>query len=230
MALRVTLPHRYDFGESAELVGDDLLRPEAWDSLRTQTSGPFSMAADRGELERQADEHPEVGERMRRVDTALSDRGCRHLVSYGVGGALPEMWLLRLDPERQLTITDYAPETVGRLKNLLPEADVRRHDLQRDPPLAADAHLFHRIDTELDNAQWRRVYERFAGQTIVVVATGVLPVKEIPGHLVHLINSRHATNAGLTRTRGAFEALWSKTHRGTEMSFGDLGGWVLEPR
>jgi hypothetical protein len=230
MPLRVTLPHRYDFGESADLVGDDLLRPEAWDSLRTQTSGPFSMAADRAELERQADEHPQIEERMRRVDAALADRRVHHLVSYGAGAALPEMWLLRLDPGRRLTVTDYAPETVERLRTLLPEADVRRHDLQSDPPVEADAHLFHRIDTELDNAEWRGVYERFAGQAIVVVATGVLPVKEIPGHLVHLFHSRHATNAGLTRTRGAFEALWSKTHTGTEMSFGDLEGWVLEPR
>src|SRR5262245_33728943 len=151
MAIRLTLPHRYDFGADSSVVGGDLLRPEAWDSLRLETSGPFSIASGRAELERQADSHPEIGDRMRIADALLREHGVRRLVSYGVGGAMPELWLLRLDPERRLVVTDYAPETVERLRELLPEAEVRQHDLLRDQPLEGDMHLFHRIDTELDN-------------------------------------------------------------------------------
>jgi hypothetical protein len=230
VVLRLTLPHRYDFGADAPTVGDDLLLPVAWDSLRLKTSGPFAIATDREAFERQADERPEIGERMRLVDAWLRERGVRTLVSYGVGGALPELWLLRIDPERRLVVTDYAPETVARLRELLPEAEVHRHDLLREPPLAGDAHMFHRIDTDLDNDQWRGVYARFADRTVLVVATGVLPAGEIPRHLLTTFRNRHATHAGWTRTRAAFESLWRRTHRGTHMQLGDLEGWALHPR
>jgi hypothetical protein len=230
VAIRLTLPHRFDFGADAPVVGEDLLRPEAWDNLRLETSGPFSIASDRSELEHQADAHPEIGDRMRIADPLLRERGVRRLVSYGVGGAMPELWLQRLDPQRRLVVTDYAPETVERLRELLPEAEVRQHDLLRDPPLEGDIHLFHRIDTELDNEQWRGVYRRFAGQSLLVVATEVMPASEIPRQLLGAIRSRHLTHAGWTRTRGAFESLWRQTHHGTHVDFGDLEGWVLEPR
>jgi hypothetical protein len=229
VALRVTLPHRYDFGADRPLVGDDLLRPESWDSLRTRTSGPFSIASDRDELEAQADAHPEIGERMRQVDALLRERGPRSLVSYGAGGALPELWLLRIDPERRLVVTDYAPETVERLRELLPEVEVQRHDLLTDSPVEGDVHLFHRIDTELDNHQWRGVYRRFAGRTVVVVATEVVPGNEIPARLLATVRKRHETHAGWSRTAGAFESLWRKTHRGTHVDLVDLEGWVLDP-
>ena len=104
-----------------------------------------------------------------------------------------------------------------------------RHDLLRDAPLDGDLHLFHRVDTELDNEQWRGVYGRFAGEPVLVVATEVMPASEIPRQLLGAIRSRNLTHAGWTRTRGAFEALWRPTHRGTHVGFGDLEGWVLEP-
>ena len=112
---------------------------------------------------------------------------------------MPEVWLLRIDPERRIGLTDYAPDTVARLGELFPEADVHRHDLLRDPPLEADVHMFHRIDTELYNDQWRDVYRRFAGQTILVVATGILPTDEIPRQILSAIRNRRATHAGWTR-------------------------------
>lgn len=230
MSIKLTLPHRYDFGDDASVVGDDLLSPDAWDSLRLRTSGPFSIAGDRAELERQADERPEIGERMRLVDALLRERGIRRLASYGVGGALPELWLLRLDHDRELLLTDYAPETVARLRDLLPEAEVQPHDLLRDPPLDAGMHMFHRIDTELDNRQWRDVFRRFAGQTILLVATEVLPAREIPRRLRAAVRGRRATRAGWTRTRSAFESLWRRTHRGTHLTLIDLEAWVLDPR
>ena len=167
---------------------------------------------------------------MRVVDAWLREREARTVISYGAGGGLPEIWLLRIDPERRIVLTDYAPGTVTRLRELLPEAEVHRHDLLRDPPLEGDVHMFHRIDTELDNDQWRGVYRRFAGQTIFVVATGILPTDEIPKQVLSAIRNRHATHAGWTRTRAAFESLWRKTHRATPMKLADLEGWTLEPR
>lgn len=230
LLLRITIRHHFDFGADRAVVGDDLVRPQAWDALRTQTRGAFAIARDRAELERMADERPEIAERARQIDTWLEQRGARTLASYGVGGALLELWLERLDSERQLRLTDYAPATVERVRELLPDAEVVQHDLLEDPPLAADLHLFHRIDTELTNGEWRRVLDRFAAVPVLVVATEVADFPRILAELRSRVIGHHTSRAGWLRTRGAFEALWGRTHVATPLRFHDLEAWSLEPR
>jgi hypothetical protein len=229
--MRLTVPHWFDFGAERELVGDDLVRPEAWDALRTRTTGPFSLADTRAEWERVADERPEIRDRCRELDAWLAERGVDRLASYGVGGATVELWLHRLRPERELVLTDYAPATVERLAELFPEAEVRTHDLLADGPLAADLHLFHRIDTEFTNAQWREVLRRFRDVPVLVVATEIADLKRIAIEFRGWWYKRHtSTRAGVLRTAGAFEALWRRTHRATRLRFNDLDAWLLEPR
>jgi hypothetical protein len=227
--VRLTVRHYFDFGSERNIVGDDLVRPEAWDALRTRTTGAFALSRSREELERLADAHPEVGARARVIDTTLEERGLGTLASYGVGGALPEVWLRRLRPERKLVVTDYAPETVSRLQALLPDVEVVRHDLLIDSPLRADAHLFHRIDTELSDAQWRSVFARFAQETVVIVATEVADLSRVVGEFARRVRRRGLTRAGWLRTATAFQALWAPTHQATRVRFHDLEGWVLEP-
>ena len=41
--MRLTVRHHFDFGADRALVGHDLVRPEAWNALRTQTRGPFAL-------------------------------------------------------------------------------------------------------------------------------------------------------------------------------------------
>jgi hypothetical protein len=228
--VRVTIVHRFDFGAERSLVGDNLVRPEAWDALRTRTEGPFALPADREGLERGADERPEIGARMERLAAWLDRSGARSIASYGAGVALPELWLERLRPELELTLTDYAPETVQRLTTLLPEADVRRHDLLADPPLDADLHLFHRIDTEFTNRQWRDVLRRFARVRVVVVATEIIGGRRVLAEIRRWPLTRRATHAGWIRNRAAFEALWKPTHEAQRLQLGDLQGWALTPR
>jgi hypothetical protein len=91
--MRPAVRHHFDFGADRALVGDDLIRPEAWDALRTQTSGPFALAETREQWERTADEHPELEARARRICELLDARGIARLASYGVGGATLECWL-----------------------------------------------------------------------------------------------------------------------------------------
>jgi hypothetical protein len=222
----ITIRHYFDFGADRGLVGDDLVRPDAWDALRTQTTGAFAIAETRDELERVADERPEIGERVRAIDNVLGDRS---VASYGVGGAVVEAWLLRVRP-RRLIVTDYGPETVARLRVLLPEADVVQHDLLAQGPLPAEVHLFHRIDTELTDDEWRGVFRRFATVPIVLVATEVIDLRRVLAELRARPMRRGATKAGWIRTRAAFERLWRDTHRGTPERFHDLDGWMLDPR
>ena len=222
--------HHFDFGPDRTVVGDDLVRAEAWDALRTRTDGAFSLASSREELERSADSRPEIGERARAIERWLERHDLGSVASYGVGGAVLEAWLLRIRPERRLVLADYAPETVERLRGLFPGVDVTRHDLLSDPPLEADAHLFHRIDTELTDKQWRGVLERFASETILVVATEVATVGRLGQELLLRARNRHLTRAGWLRTRGSFEALWNGTHDAEPLRLHDLDGWALVPR
>jgi hypothetical protein len=226
--MRVTVRHHFDFGADRAVVGEDLVRPEAWDALRTQTSGAFALAATREEWERTADEHPELEARARRISELLDARDVGRLASYGVGGATLEAWLKRVAPDRDLTVTDYAEATVERLGGIFTEAECVRHDLLEDPPLEADAHLFHRIDTEFTNGQWRSIFQRFAGLPLLVVAAGQVDLR---GAIAEWRRGRRpgASRAGWVRTRGAIEALWARTHTAREVDVGDLPAWELEP-
>jgi hypothetical protein len=222
--------HHFDFGRDRAVVGDDLVRAEAWDALRTRTDGAFSVAASREELELTADGRPEIGERARAIERWLEQRNVDVLASYGVGGGVLEAWLLRLGPDRRLELTDYGPETVERLRVLFPEAEIGRHDLLRDAPLDADAHLFHRVDTELTDDQWRELLRRFADETILVVATEVATASRLARELLLRTRNRRLTRAGWLRTRGSFEALWRGTHDAEALRLHDLDGWALTPR
>lgn len=227
--MRLTVRHHFDFGADRDLVGDDLVRPEAWDALRTGTSGPFALADTREAWERAADERPELEARARRIDAVFARRGARKVVSYGVGGATLECWLKRIAPDRELVITDYAPATIERLRPIFREAECVVHDLSADPPLDADLHLFHRIDTEFDNARWQEVFGRFAGVPVLFVAAGQVDLR---GALAEVRKGRRAgaSRAGWVRTRAAIEALWLHTHRSQRVDVGDLPAWELQPK
>jgi len=207
------------------------VRPEAWDALRVGSEGPFALASDRAGLERQADERPELETRARAIDAWLAQRGVATLASYGAGAAVLELWLLRLRPDRRLVLTDYAPATVERLAGLLPEARVLGHDLLADAPVeGADLHMFHRIDTEFTNAQWRTLLRGFADREVLIVATEVIGWGRARDELLKRLRSRHVSRAGWVRNRAAFEALWRPTHEAEPLRFADLDAWLLRPR
>lgn len=215
------------------VVGDDLVKPEAWDGLRTKTSGVFSIPTTREDFVRVAEGRTDIAARARAIDAWLEEQGAQRVASYGVGGAQLELWLHRLRPRRQLVVTDYGEATLERLTKVFPEAEVHYHDLRRDEPLPADVHLFHRIDTELTNQEWQEVYTRFRSVSVLVVPTKVLDVRGLLVELSHRarMNRRHRSSAGLMRTHAAFEALWQETHSSSPLRTQlDLDAWALTPR
>lgn len=231
-ALRVTLRHYYDFGADRLVVGDNLVTPEAWDGLRTKTSGVFSIPRTRKEFVRVAEQRRDIAERARAIDAWLEEQGVRVVASYGVGGASLEWWLHRLRPDRELIVTDYGEATVERLAELFPEANVCYHDLRRDQPLTADLHLFHRIDTEFTNREWREMMRRFASVPVLVVAADVLDMRRLFLELRNrpVLKRRAASRAGFLRTGAALEALWRTTHEAHPLRMHDLDAWALAPR
>jgi hypothetical protein len=231
-SLRLTIRHYYDFGDERAVVGDDLVTPDAWDGLRTRTSGVFSIPTTREEFVRLAESRADIADRARAIDAWLERNGFHDVASYGVGSASLEWWLHRLRPARTLLITDYGEATVARLADVFPEADARLHDLRRDAPFGMDVHLFHRIDTELTNREWRAVMRRFADVPVLVVAAEVLDLTKLVLELRRrpaLWRSR-ASKAGLVRTRAALEALWRPTHSARPLRMHDLDAWALTPR
>lgn len=225
----VTVPHWFDFGEDREVVGPDLARAEAWDALRTATEGPFALPASATDLGAAAGRAPVLEARARTIDAWARSQRIETLASYGAGVALLEWWLGRLAPDRRLMITEHAPATVERLAKLLPAAEVSRHDLLTEEPVAAELHLFHRIDTEFDTAQWHSILARFASQRVLLVAAAVAGPRDALREALHRTRHRNATRAGWLRNRAAFEALWRPTHRATPLRVADLEGWSLEP-
>lgn len=228
----VTIPHLAHLGDDRPLVGGTLKDSVHWDALRMSTNGAFALPESRSAWEAAADGEPAIGERMAAVGEICRQLGAKSLASYGVGTALPELWLHRWQPHLQLQLGDYAPLTVRRLAELFPEARVLHHDLAADPPLTADVHLLHRVDTEFRDRTWRRVFRRFAAEAVVVVATEVLSAERVRSELRQYRQRRHDgwTHAGWIRTRGAFESLWRRTHHAEALVFGDLHGWLLTPR
>jgi len=214
------------------IVGDDLVRPDAWDRLRTQTSGVFAIPPTREEFVRTAEGRADIAGRARAIDSWLERQGARVVASYGVGGAALEWWLHKVRPRRKLIVTDYGEATVQRLAETFPEVDARLHDLSRDHPLAADVHLFHRIDTEFGNREWQEIFTRFARVPILVVASEVLDLRRLllELRLRRRMKLRHATKAGYIRSSAAFEALWRPTHTSQPARMHDLDGWELLPR
>jgi hypothetical protein len=228
--MKITMRHYFDFGPDRAMVGDDLALPGRWDALRTRTMGAFRLPSTPAELERTANEDRDLAQRAGEIDRLLEGKRVKTLASYGVGAGLLEFWLQQLRPDRRLLLTDNAPETVEGLRRLFPEADVRAHDLSSDLPLEADAHLLHRVDTELSDREWRDFLRRFAGESLVVVATEVATLPRLAAELVGRVRRRGLTRAGWLRTRDAFEALWLPTHEAVPLRLHDLDGWVLEPR
>jgi hypothetical protein len=222
--------HHFDFGSDRAVVGDDLVGPVSWDALRTETGGAFALARSPEELQRTATARTDIAARARAIDAWLEAEKARTVASYGVGAGVLEWWLLQVNPGRRLSLAEYAPKTLERLRELFPGVEIHRHDLLHDPPLPADVHLFHRVDTELSDAQWHETLQRFARVTVLVAATEVATPRRLASELLLRIRSRHAARAGWLRTRCAFEALWRDTHDARPLRLHDLNGWALTSR
>jgi hypothetical protein len=227
--MRLAITHRFDFGDDAAVVGDALRGSVAWDALRTRSAGPFALPATADELAARAVSSA-ARARAAALGAILEREGWTSVASYGAGTAVVEAALLRAAPRLRLVLTEFAPATVARLAQLLPEAAVVPHDLRRDEPVAGvDVHLLNRVDTELDDAAFAQAVERFSTVPVIVVATELLTPRAV---VRELLTRRRpgARAAGLVRSRGAFEAIFRATHTLERIRVDDLDGWLLRPR
>src|SRR5258705_9924789 len=142
----VTLPFHYDFGADSAVLSGELRTAAAWDSLRTRTSGVFAIAEDRAGLQAMLREYPDIRARAAAIAEVADREGAVEIASYGVGGGVVEAGLEVARPQARLTIPQYAPPTVERLRPLFPPAPGRLHHLLQHAPIDADPPLMPRID------------------------------------------------------------------------------------
>jgi hypothetical protein len=225
--VKIRVRHVYDFGPEGDAVGSDLVTPTGWDAAR-DIPGPFGLPDTREEWERlgatTANEQ-RAGELLSVVRTV----GATAVCSHGVGTGLLEQALLRLAPDLRLTCTDFAPRAAERLRSLFPEAEVIRHDLARDPLPQADLHVMHRLDQELSDEQWRRVFAELQ-VPVVFVPSEILDLKTALQAILRRLRNRNATAAGLFRNEAALRSLWSDRFTDGPLAIGGLRGFLLRPR
>jgi predicted O-methyltransferase YrrM len=224
----LTLPHAYDFGADRALVGEDLVNPTSWDSIR-ETVGPFGLPAAQDEWERAA-ARPELVERARMIAQLAERVSARRLCSYGVGTGALELCISRAAPQLDLVCTDFAPRTVERLRVFFPEATVLCRDLSVDGPVAGDLHLLHRIDSEFSNRELRAIIERLEGVALVVATELLGPGGLVRELVTRLRGRRTVARAGFVRTEAAFRRIWRTTHDDERLELAGLNGFVLTRR
>ena len=229
-SFRLTITHRFDFGNDSAAVGTDLVgRPEAWDAVR-ETTGAFAISLNRQSLCERAQSAPELVARAKDIVDTVRNRGGRSLASYGVGGAVLEANISSSAPWLRLTLTESAPRTAARLRELFPMAEVITHDLRLDAPLPADLHLFHRVDTEFSDAVLASILNRFRFVPVLLVPTELLGVKGVLRELRTRLVKRNATRAGYVRSEASFYTLWRSSHVASPVAIGEVRAFLLEPR
>ena len=182
--MKLTIKHYYDFGEDAELVGESLLSGGSWDRVRLEAKGPavdgaFALSRDRAGWLRRCGESPHVMSAVRQIAEVIRAKGFSAIVSVGAGRACVEYHLKNQLPSIHLTCTELSPRVVQALRDTFSECDhVGVFDFTSAQwPSVADGtvYLLNRVDTELDDEQWKRVFGNMSQSGVrhaLVIATG----------------------------------------------------------
>lgn len=216
--MRLTIRHRFLSPTGKAIVGAD-----GWDAVR-QTATTFGVPASRGAWIDEADSRPELRSRALAVAAIADLLGAQRVASYGVGTALLERHLVGLVD--QLVCSDFTPVAVEAMKAYLEDAEVVVHDLVADPPLAADLHVLHRVDTEFSDDELSVVLAKFEAPTLLIVSeflTGRGFLREM------LTWARGGQQAGWTRSERAFEMLIPHGRLAGRYTIGDLEGFLIAP-
>jgi hypothetical protein len=224
--------HAFFSPATAERLDQGLDGAEAWDALRTSETEPsFGIPTSRESWRSQCAQSF-LAERGAAIAGLAERLGVKAIVSFGVGGACVEYQIHQANPDLSLHLSDFAPETVRRLRELFPEAaSVSVVDLLRDdlPSVPGAMTLLHRIDTEFTDEELGRVFARLrsAGHSLIlVIPTGFLTLRELMVETARRAAAgarlRRATPAGHVRTRAVYDTYWRGSYEVREE--GNLDG------
>jgi hypothetical protein len=225
-------------------AGDDLINRSSWDALRLTcpSDNPFFVYADRHGWQAAAEKNKGLARWAGRLAQHIRARGYSSVVSCGVGGAHLEYWLKHLLPEVDIYCSDYAPQTVERLRQVFPEArEITVFDMLNgawNVVPGKTLYLMHRVDAELDDAQWPYIFRKMhqAGvKDIVFVPCGLLTpwiyLKNILKPLLYRLIGRRLVFSGYLRTEHAFRSIFQEHYRLEEVfSDADFKAFVLSAK
>jgi hypothetical protein len=235
----LTVTHRYPFTRDLNFAGGALASPDAWDRLRG-SDPDFGFGGSRDEWIRRARSFPSLERQATQIVTLLRQWGVTRMVSVGVGTAVLEFHVQTQYPELMLRCGDYAPSSLDILRRCFTECrSIEVMDL-RDPRWISDPEhevvLLNRVDTELTDDDWRRVFTHLRRQgvaRILWIPCGLLTAKALLRELQTVVRAvlgrRPLTKAGYFRTAGRMRQLFRAGYRRSGVYHaGDLPIWVLE--
>jgi hypothetical protein len=236
--VRKTIRAYSDFAEYADVVGGNLLSPAAWDALRGSGARYFSLYERRQDWLASFADNKELKERAQVIVSLCREQGLSRIFSVGAGIGGLEYLIKTENPDLHLTCTDFAPKATDRLREVFEECDeVEVFDVMQDEWRATPEtlYMFHRVDTELSDRDWRRCFARMAASgvsPVLVVATELLTPEKKKRmrhlYLSHRLHRKPLTFTGYVRNREAFRMLWSSGYdTAREMGVGDLEGFLV---
>jgi hypothetical protein len=241
--MKSTIRHYYDFKKDSELVGGNLLSAESWDRLRIEASSPsnsaFALPKDRTNWVRLCFQFPEVIASANDIGVIIRSKQFSTVVSVGVGRACVEYHLKVQLPWIQLLCTELSPRVIERLRELFIECDqVDFFDITSQYwPYFADncLYLLYRVDTELDDRQWKTTFTNMARSGIdyvLLVPSAFLTLKTFSQELIRrwrsLLWGRRLTFSGYIRTKEVFRTFWTPYYVvEQERPIGSLTGFLL---
>ena len=221
---------------------------EAWDILR-QNHPHFSISGNRTEWlhasEGQVKKDGQDGgmvKRAQEIVQVLDDLCIKSIFSLGVGGAGLEYQIKKMRPNIQLVCSEYSSVAVERLRKVFVEADsVISFDMKEGDweKTLNDKHnqlyLMYRIDIELNNKEFRQIFERMAKagiDNILIVICGRLTLRGLFNRLFQRLGwkmrgTKYAF-AGFLRTIATFPPFWKNLYTSKELEFGGLKAFLLQ--
>jgi len=238
--MKLTVKHYYSFGKRAENVGKNLLTKKSWDAIRIDDDNtPFSIPKNREDWIKKCLGNKEMLERARAIGIFAKEKRFKKIISFGSGACFMEYNLKNQYPDIVLECSDFSPNSVERLKSIFTEAekidvfDMLKDDFKNEEGVL---YLFHRLDTDFSNSQWKNIFERankagIGNVLFVPCAIDTLKslTKTILGKWHQIIFKKSKLSfAGYLRSKGALKNLFNNYYRtAEELRIGDLTGFYL---
>jgi hypothetical protein len=224
--------HAFFSPATAERLDRGLDGATAWDILRTSETDPTFAIPTTREMWESRCARDFLVERGAAIASLANRVGARAIVGYGVGSGCVEYQIHKSSPDLALYLSDFAPETVARLRRVFPDSatvsvvDLLRDDLSAIPGAMT---LLHRVDAQFTDDELRQIFGRLraGGHHLILVVpdlylTARELVVEIGRRMATRAGLRHATPCGRLRTRSAYDSYWRGLYE--TRSRGPMGG------
>ncbi len=240
LAPPMTIPHWYPFRKSMLMQGGDLQSPGNWDRIRTaDPAGDFGFGTSREEWIARAHSRMLL-QRAGVIADLMRRSGAARVVSVGVGTGLLEYLIAGMVPKVSWRCGDYAAASLELLRARFLECqsmelmDLRNPTWARDPD---EVVLLNRVDTELNDAEWRTTFAELARRgihTIIWVPCGLVSLDalldQVRAVVVAIRLRCPLIRAGYLRTERRMSEIHSPSYRRSNVVSADLPIWLLRLR